>query len=269
MAEPTRWTSLRRRRAGVRFYTTPLKALSNQKYAELRRHRYGEEHVGLLHRRCHARTRGRRCGRDDHRGAAQHALRRIAPTVLEAAHDVSSSDEVHFIGGPLSADRSGRRSVLSAPRRSASGSLSPRLPRTTPTSSPGGCRTVRGARSQRIIERQRRPIVLRPPLRAVHRRNDDEIDAVPPTCTTTGGRTSEGLAHRPGWRRARRDRRRRTIRPRARGPAAAPPGPTAHRDDRGRFGDRDAARLAIYFIFSRVRLRRRDAPVPRCATVSA
>ena len=36
-----------RRRGGKAFYTTPIKALSNQKFAELAR-RYGEDRVGLL-----------------------------------------------------------------------------------------------------------------------------------------------------------------------------------------------------------------------------
>ena len=57
------------------FYTTPIKALSNQKYADLAA-RYGADEVGLL---TGDNTRQRRGAgrRDDHRGAAQHALRRL------------------------------------------------------------------------------------------------------------------------------------------------------------------------------------------------
>ena len=57
------------------FYTTPIKALSNQKYADLVE-RYGPKQVGLL-TGDNADQRRRARGRDDHRGAAQHALRRV------------------------------------------------------------------------------------------------------------------------------------------------------------------------------------------------
>ena len=56
------------------FYTTPIKALSNQKYNDLVA-RYGAAQVGLL--TGDNAVNSRRAGRgDDHRGAAQHALRR-------------------------------------------------------------------------------------------------------------------------------------------------------------------------------------------------
>ena len=58
------------------FYTTPIKALSNQKYHDLVA-RYGADNVGLLTGDNVDQRRG--AGRrDDHRGAAQHALRRVA-----------------------------------------------------------------------------------------------------------------------------------------------------------------------------------------------
>ena len=57
------------------FYTTPIKALSNQKYADLVE-RYGAGQGRPAHRR-QRRQRGRPRGRDDDRGAAQHALRRV------------------------------------------------------------------------------------------------------------------------------------------------------------------------------------------------
>ena len=56
------------------FYTTPIKALSNQKYNDLVE-RHGSAKVGLLTGdKLDQRRRTDR--RDDHRGAAQHALRR-------------------------------------------------------------------------------------------------------------------------------------------------------------------------------------------------
>jgi superfamily II DNA or RNA helicase len=50
------------------FYTTPIKALSNQKYNDLVE-RHGADRVGPAHRR-QRRQRRRRRGRHDHRGAA-------------------------------------------------------------------------------------------------------------------------------------------------------------------------------------------------------
>ena len=61
---------------GKAFYTTPLKALSNQKYGDLVRE-HGREHGRAAHRRQLGQRR--RTGRgDDHRGAAQHDLRGVA-----------------------------------------------------------------------------------------------------------------------------------------------------------------------------------------------
>ena len=57
------------------FYTTPIKALSNQKYADLVR-RHGPRRGRPAHRRQHRQRRGPGGG-DDHRGAAEHALRRL------------------------------------------------------------------------------------------------------------------------------------------------------------------------------------------------
>ena len=62
--------------AGLKaFYTTPIKALSNQKYGELAQ-KYGARNVGLLTGDTNINSR-RPGGGDDHRGAAQHALRRV------------------------------------------------------------------------------------------------------------------------------------------------------------------------------------------------
>ena len=58
------------------FYTTPIKALSNQKYTDLVR-RYDQPHGRPADRR--QQRQRRRAGRgDDHRGAAEHAVRRLA-----------------------------------------------------------------------------------------------------------------------------------------------------------------------------------------------
>ena len=57
------------------FYTTPIKALSNQKYNDLV-DRYGAGRGRAAHRRQLGQRR-RAGGGDDHRGAAQHALRRL------------------------------------------------------------------------------------------------------------------------------------------------------------------------------------------------
>ena len=61
---------------GQAFYTTPIKALSNQKYHDLVR-RHGADRVGLL-TGDNADQRRRPGGRDDHRGAAQHDLQPLA-----------------------------------------------------------------------------------------------------------------------------------------------------------------------------------------------
>ena len=64
-----------RRRARKCFYTTPIKALSNQKFHDLVE-RYGAGQVGLL-TGDNAINGDAPGGGDDHRGAAQHALRRL------------------------------------------------------------------------------------------------------------------------------------------------------------------------------------------------
>ena len=58
------------------FYTTPIKALSNQKFADLvARLRRGQRRPAHRRQLDQRRRAGRR---DDDRGAAQHALRRLA-----------------------------------------------------------------------------------------------------------------------------------------------------------------------------------------------
>ena len=70
------------RSGGKCFYTTPIKALSNQKYAELSA-RYGAAPGGPADRRHRPQ---RRCAdrRHDDRSAAQHALRRLARPAASA-----------------------------------------------------------------------------------------------------------------------------------------------------------------------------------------
>ena len=147
---------------GKAFYTTPLKALSNQKYAELVAS-YGEEHVGLL--------------------TGDTTLRPRAPVVvmttevlrnmllagsdlLEGLHTVVL-DEVHFIQDPY---RGGvwEEVLVLCPAEVRFVCLSATVNNADELG--GWLRTVRGHTAV-IVERQR-PIVLRHHF-AVHRREDD------------------------------------------------------------------------------------------------
>jgi superfamily II RNA helicase len=148
---------------GKAFYTTPLKALSNQKYAELVAS-YGEEHVGLL--------------------TGDTTLRPRAPVVvmttevlrnmllagsdlLEGLHTVVL-DEVHFIQDPY---RGGvwEEVLVLCPAEVRFVCLSATVNNADELGA--WLRTVRGDTAV-IVERQR-PIVLRHHF-AVHRREDDE-----------------------------------------------------------------------------------------------
>ena len=71
------------RRGRKCFYTTPIKALSNQKYNDLV-DRYGAGQGRPAHRG-QLDQRRRAGGGDDHRGAAQHALRRLAGPATASA----------------------------------------------------------------------------------------------------------------------------------------------------------------------------------------
>ena len=171
---------------GKAFYTTPLKALSNQKYGELVA-AYGEGHVGLL--------------------TGDTTLRPRAPVVvmttevlrnmllagsdlLEGLHTVVL-DEVHFIQDRYRGGVWEEVLVLSPPEirfvcLSATVNNADELG--------GWLRSVRGDTTV-IVERQR-PIVLRHHF-AVHRREDDRDPPPPspPRQRTTGRR---GSADRPG-----------------------------------------------------------------------
>ena len=77
---PGRWTP-----GAKAFYTTPLKALSNQKYGELVRRHGAERGRAADRRQLHQRRRPG--GGDDDRGAAQHDLRLVAGARRAALRD--------------------------------------------------------------------------------------------------------------------------------------------------------------------------------------
>ena len=153
---------------GKAFYTTPLKALSNQKYGELVA-AYGEEHVGLL--------------------TGDTTLRPRAPVVvmttevlrnmllagsdlLEGLHTVIL-DEVHFIQDPYRGGVWEEVLVLSPPAVRFV-CLSATVNNATELGD--WLRTVRGDTA--VIVERHRPIVLRHHF-AVHRREDDETVLLP------------------------------------------------------------------------------------------
>ncbi len=175
---------------GKAFYTTPLKALSNQKYAELVAS-YGEEHVGLL--------------------TGDTTLRPRAPVVvmttevlrnmllagsdlLEGLHTVVL-DEVHFIQDPY---RGGvwEEVLVLCPSEVCFVCLSATVNNADELG--GWLRTVRGHTAV-IVERQR-PIVLRHHF-AVHRREDDET-LLCPLLLDNGKPGGEGLRIDQAVRRA-------------------------------------------------------------------
>jgi superfamily II RNA helicase len=153
---------------GKAFYTTPLKALSNQKFGELAA-TYGEEHVGLL--------------------TGDTTLRPRAPVVvmttevlrnmllagsdlLEGLHTVIL-DEVHFLQDPYRGGVWEEVLVLSPPEIRFV-CLSATVNNATELG--GWLHSIRGNTSV-IVERDR-PIVLRHHF-AVHRREGDETVLVP------------------------------------------------------------------------------------------
>ncbi len=165
---------------GKAFYTTPLKALSNQKYAELAA-TYGEDHVGLL--------------------TGDTTLRPRAPVVvmttevlrnmllagsdlLEGLHTVVL-DEVHFIQDPY---RGGvwEEVLVLCPGEVRFVCLSATVNNAEELG--GWLRSVRGEVAV-IVERQR-PIVLRHHF-AVHRREDTET-LLFPLLLGNGKRGEEG-----------------------------------------------------------------------------
>ena len=163
---------------GKAFYTTPLKALSNQKYGELAAS-YGEDHVGLL--------------------TGDTTLRPRAPVVvmttevlrnmllagsdlLEGLHTVVL-DEVHFLQDPY---RGGvwEEVLVLCPGEVRFVCLSATVNNAEELG--GWLNSVRGDTAV-IVERQR-PIVLRHHF-AVHRREDSETLLCP--LLTSGGKPGE------------------------------------------------------------------------------
>ncbi|HWE66576.1 MAG TPA: DEAD/DEAH box helicase [Acidimicrobiales bacterium] len=189
---------------GKAFYTTPLKALSNQKYNELVA-TYGKDHVGLL--------------------TGDTAVKPEAPVVvmttevlrnmLLARSDLLAHlhtvvlDEVHFIQDPYRGGVWEEVLVLSPPEirfvcLSATVNNASELG--------GWLRSVRGA-TDVIVERHR-PIVLRHHF-AAHRREDDETLLLP--LLSHGKPGSEGLRIDQAVRRALQGRPA-SWQPRGRGP---------------------------------------------------
>jgi superfamily II RNA helicase len=175
---------------GKAFYTTPLKALSNQKYGELVA-TYGEDHVGLL--------------------TGDTTLRPRAPVVvmttevlrnmllagsdlLEGLHTVVL-DEVHFIQDPY---RGGvwEEVIVLCPPEVRFVCLSATVNNADELG--GWLRSVRGDTAV-IVERQR-PIVLRHHF-AVHRREDEET-LLCPLLLENGRPGGEGLRIDQAVRRA-------------------------------------------------------------------
>ena len=113
------------------FYTTPLKALSNQKFGDFVA-AYGADRVGLLTGRQHDQRRGAD-RRDDHRGAAQHAVR-----AQRHAHGPADRRDGRgpLPAGPVSRRRLGGGADPPARRPSRSCACRPRSP--TPRSSATG-----------------------------------------------------------------------------------------------------------------------------------
>jgi ATP-dependent RNA helicase HelY len=175
---------------GKAFYTTPLKALSNQKYSELAA-TYGEDHVGLL--------------------TGDTTLRPRAPVVvmttevlrnmllagsdlLESLHTVVL-DEVHFIQDPYRGGVWEEVLVLSPPQvrfvcLSATVNNAQELG--------GWLRSVRGDTA--VIVERHRPIDLRHHF-AVHRR-EDQATLLVPLLEPNGKPAGEGLRVDQACRRA-------------------------------------------------------------------
>ena len=221
---------------GKAFYTTPLKALSNQKYNELVA-TYGADHVGLLTGDTTVRPRAPVVV------MTTEVLRNMllaGSDLLEGLHTVVL-DEVHFIQDPYRGGVWEEVLVLSPPEvrfvcLSATVNNAGELG--------GWLRSVRGDTAV-IVERQR-PIVLRHHF-AVHRREDEEI-AVVPLLEQKGRPGSEGLRIDQAVRRALRGRPAH-WQPRGRGPRLPfrPPQRTEMIEE---LGAREML-PAIVFIFSR------------------
>jgi superfamily II RNA helicase len=220
---------------GKAFYTTPLKALSNQKYAELVA-TYGEDHVGLLTGDATLHPRAAVVV------MTTEVLRNMllaGSDLLEGLHTVVL-DEVHFLQDPYRGGVWEEVLVLSPPEirfvcLSATVNNAQELG--------GWLRSVRGDTTV-IVERQR-PIVLRHHF-AVHRREDAETLLFP--LLNNGRPGGEGLRIDQAVRRALQGRPSHWN-PRGRGPRL-PFRPPLRTEMVEELDQRDML-PAIVFIFSR------------------
>ncbi len=175
---------------GKAFYTTPLKALSNQKYGELVAS-YGEDHVGLLTGDTTVRPRAPVVV------MTTEVLRNMllaGSDLLEGLHTVVL-DEVHFIQDPY---RGGvwEEVLVMAPAEVRFVCLSATVNNANELG--GWLRSVRGDTAV-IVERER-PIVLRHHF-TVHRREDDTTLMLP-LLQANGRPGEEGLRIDQAVRRA-------------------------------------------------------------------
>jgi len=221
---------------GKAFYTTPLKALSNQKYNELVA-TYGADHVGLLTGDTTVRPRAPVVV------MTTEVLRNMllaGSDLLEGLHTVVL-DEVHFIQDPYRGGVWEEVLVLS-PLEVRFVCLSATVNNADELG--GWLRSVRGETAV-IVERQR-PIVLRHHF-AVRRREEQQI-AVLPLLQDSGRPGNEGLRLDQAVRRALQGRPAH-WQPRGRGPRL-PFRPPLRTEMVQELGTRDML-PAIVFIFSR------------------
>ena len=201
---------------GKAFYTTPLKALSNQKFAELvgrpRRRPGGPAHRG--HRRP-ARGPGRG---DDHRGAAQHAAGRLRPAG-RPAHGGPRRGPLP--PGPLPGRGVGGGARPHARPRWPSSACRPRWP--TPPSWGTGCARCGARPTWWSSGAARSCCATTSPSTAARGRPPGPSSS---RCWTDGRRRRRGAAHRPGGAAGRpRPAGRRAGAAGAAGPPARPSAP--------------------------------------------
>jgi ATP-dependent RNA helicase HelY len=221
---------------GKAFYTTPLKALSNQKYGELAA-TYGADHVGLLTGDTTLRPRAPAVV------MTTEVLRNMllaGSDLLEGLHTVVL-DEVHFIQDPYRGGVWEEVLILSPPEirfvcLSATVNNAAELG--------GWLRSVRGDTA--VIVAQERPIVLRHHF-AVVRREDDEMLLLP-LLADNGRPGEEGQRIDQAVQRAMRGRSTH-WQPRGRGPRL--PFRAPQRTETVEELGREEMLPAIVFIFSR------------------
>ncbi len=221
---------------GKAFYTTPLKALSNQKYGELVA-AYGQDHIGLLTGDTTVRPRAPVVV------MTTEVLRNMllaGSDLLEGLHTVVL-DEVHFIQDPYRGGVWEEVLVLS-PREICFVCLSATVNNADELG--GWLQSVRGDTA--VIVERRRPIVLRHHF-AVFRREDEEVLLLP-LLQAKGRPGEEGLRIDQAVRRALRGR---SPHWQVRGRAPRLPFRAPRRTEVVEELDRCEMLPAIVFIFSR------------------